>query len=273
MVFELEPVAVWVVSLVVVASVLWLALHGWRQGRTVREWAAERGLRLRTRGGEPLDGRLAPFRREDEHLVRKLGRVRETVEVGDGLQVFRCEERIDLTPWVSGGGPARTRVAVLFPAAEGDETYTVFDERGRATKDRAPGLRFADPAVSRWIQNRLPDPPHPLSVTLAGGRGLAYLLTASGSVTPDDLDYLVRAARCLAREEPTGETPADGGPAAGERAAGEDRRPGTGVAPPPRRRDEEPTVRTRLPEGVGADGPDGPARPRLLDARRAGPYR
>lgn len=229
MVHSAEALAAWAVSVAVVASVTWLALHGWRQGRRLRRWATDRGLDVQRRDDGRTDDRLEPFRRDDEHLVREIGSVREVVELGDGVRVFRCEERLDLTPWSSGSGPPRTRVAVTFPASGEEETYSVFDEDGRPTRDRAPGLRFSVPSAARKLAARMPDPPHPLSVTLTGGRGLAYLLTPSGAVSPGGLDYLARLGRRLA---------AGTAGASGSTVEEDDRR-GTGGsrAPTPRRPD------------------------------------
>lgn len=198
MVHDVDILLVWLVSLAVVASVAWLALHGWRQGRVLRRWASGNGFEVRARGGPGTERLLEPFRRDDEQIVRELGRVREVVELDAGVRILRCEERVDLTPWSSGAGPAKTRVAAVFPAEEGEETYSVFGRDARPTSSRPPGLRFADPAVAEKLRRRIPGPPHPLSVTLSEGRGLVYLLTPSGDVSADDLDYLAEAARRLA---------------------------------------------------------------------------
>lgn len=215
--YDADVLVVWLVSLAVAVSVAWLALHGWRQGRTLRRWAAGRDLSCRGRGEEDPEVRLAPFRRDDEHLVRELGRVREVVPLERAGRIFRCEERLDLTPWSSGTGPSRTRIAVTFPVPGDDETYSVFDEEGRASADVAPGLRFSRRAVCRKLRSRMPRPPHPLSITLKEGRCLAYLLTPSGAVAEDDLDYLARLERRLSAEEPeSGGTP--GEPRAADRA-------------------------------------------------------
>lgn len=204
---------IWGVCLLVTASVAWLALHGWRQGRVLRRWARERGLAYRPRDDGSVDAELEPFRRDDPHLRRKLDQVREVVAVAPGIRLFRFREIVDLTPWTSGTGPPKTRVAVVFDAVEGAETYSVFDREGSPTSDHPPGLRFSDPGACRSVAAELPpSPPHPVSVSLSGGRGLAYLLSPSGNVSPDGLEYLARLARRLApadEGEPAVET--DGG--------------------------------------------------------------
>lgn len=207
MVFEPETMAVWAVSLLVLASVLWLALHGWRQGRALRRWAHDRGLAVEDGSRGPTDAWLEPFRRDDDQMVREVGSVRETVEIAAGIRLFRCEERVDLTPWVSGTGPARTRIVATFPAPEEWETYSVFDESGREASEPPPGLRFADPSVARRIEEQLQDPPHPVSVSVAGGRGMIYLFTPSGGVSPDELDDLARLACRLAQLAESGPAP------------------------------------------------------------------
>lgn len=189
---------IWGVCLLVTASVAWLALHGWRQGRVLRRWARERGLAHRPRDDGNVDAELEAFRRDDAHLRRRLDQVREVVVVAPGIRLFRFREIVDLTPWTSGTGPPKTRVAVVFDAADGSETYSVFDREGSPTSDRPPGLRFSDPGVCRSVAAKMPpSPPHPVSVSLSEGRGLAYLLSPSGNVSPDGLEYLARLARRL----------------------------------------------------------------------------
>lgn len=232
--YDADVLVVWVVSFLVVVSVAWLALHGWRQGRTLRRWAAERGLPCRRRGDARTAVRLRTFQRDDEHLFRELDRVREVVDLEHGGCVVRCEERLDLTPWSSGTGPPRTRIAAIFPASGEGETYSVFDEDGRPTRDRAPGLRFSSGAASRKLEAHLPDPPHPVSITVADGWALAYLLTPSGAVSVDELDYLARLSRRLA---PGGDADAgapDPAPRDGREEAGDDgrRRPVERSTPP-----------------------------------------
>lgn len=193
---DADVLLVWAVSSAVVLSVAWLALHGWRQGRTLRRWAADRSLPCgRDVAGDGV--RLDPFARDDDHLVRELGRVREVVALEPDGWIFRCEERLDFTPWSSGTGPPRTRVAATCPVSGVADTYSVFDEGGRPCADRAPGLRFSSRAAAGALAARLPDPPHPVSVTTSGGRALVYLLTPSGGVSEDDLDYLARVVRRL----------------------------------------------------------------------------
>lgn len=222
--YDADVLVVWVVSLLVVASVAWLALHGWRQGRTLRRWAAERGLASRRRGGARTADRLRTFQRDDEHLVRELARVRDVVDLEHGGCIVRFEERLDLTPWTTGTGPPRTRVAAIFPAPADAETYSVFDESGRPTRDRAPGLRFSSGPASRKLETRLPDPPHPVSITVADSWGLAYLLTPSGAVSDDELDYLARLSRRLAAGWAGVEAPGPRPPAGREGAAEDGRR-------------------------------------------------
>lgn len=221
--YEVDVLVVWVVSFLVVVSVAWLALHGWRQGRTLRRWAAERGLPCRRRGDGRAAARLEPFHRDDEHLFRELDRVREVVELERGGYVVRCEERLDFTPWSSGTAPPRTRVAVVFPVPDAGETYSVFDESGCPTRDQAPGLRFSSGSVCRWLEARLPEPPHPVSLTLAEGWAVAYLLTPSGAVSADELDYLARLARRLTAGGSGLGTAASAAPPAEGRGDGEDR--------------------------------------------------
>lgn len=226
--YDADVLVVWVVSFLVVASVAWLALHGWRQGRSLRRWAAERGLPCRRRGGGRTATRLRTFRRDDEHLVRELERVREVVDLEHGGCIVRCEERLDLTPWSTGTGPPRTRVAAIFPAPADAETYSVFDESGRPTRDRAPGLRFANGPANRKLKARLPDPPHPVSITVADGWGLAYLLTPSGAVSDDELDYLARLSRTLAAGGAGAEAPGLRSPAEREEPGEDGRRRAAG---------------------------------------------
>lgn len=226
--YEPDVFVVWGVSFLVVVSVAWLALHGWRQGRTLRSWAAERGLPCRRRADPRTAARLRAFRREDAHLVRELDRVREVVDLEHDGHILRCEERLDLTPWSTGTGPPRTRIAAVFPARDDGETYSVFDESGRPTRERAPGLRFSSGSASRRIAARLPDPPHPVSITVADGWALAYLLTPSGAVSGDELDYLARVARRLGPGEAGLEVPSPRPAETGESAGGGGRRRAAG---------------------------------------------
>lgn len=239
-------------------SVGWLALHGWRQGRTLRRWAERRGYRLDGRGGGEVDADVAAFRRDSRHLRRDLDKIRDVVE-GRGVRFFRCLETLDLSPWRGGGGPPKTRVAVLFDASGRDDTYTVVDTDGRTSRSIAPGLRFTDSAAARRIESRLPGaPPHPVSVTLrpGNGLGLAYLLSPSGSVSEADLDYLERLAARLSRggRGRRGDAPEGAGGGTGSRHPREDREGG-----PPAR-----------DEGSGpADGAGRKAPVRAEDAGRA----
>jgi hypothetical protein len=199
-----DPVVVGALLAGLGISVTWLALHGWRQGRRLQEWASGRQLDTRRDGDGDVARRLGAFRRDSCHLHRDFHGVREVVRAGP-FTLVRCRETLDLFPWRSGSGPDKTRIAVLFPAREEVETYTILDGDGAPARSISPGVRFADPALSRRIARRLPGPPpHPLSVTLSGGEGIAYLLSPSGAVAPDALDYLWRLGRALSPGFPAG---------------------------------------------------------------------
>lgn len=194
-----NTVVLWMAASALLAAGLYTGLQGWRAGRRLRRWGRRRGLPLRSRKdsglAEELERRIG---RDSHEVTRSFAEVRDVVADGE-IAVFRCLEELDLSPWHPGSPPLSARVAVVFPAPEHLSSWTMFDTTGRQAREIPPGVRFADGEISERLQGVLAEdpPPRPLSVTVAGGLGVAYLARDGQRVSEEHLDYLRRTARRL----------------------------------------------------------------------------
>ncbi len=175
---------------------LHLVFYSRRQAGIIRKFAESRGYPHTDRDDGSLEDQLdRAFEIEDPGCVRTFGQVRDIVSL-PSCKLFRAVELIDLNPHASADSSHHARVAVVFPCTS--ERSGIFcigsdlDVRQRYPRD-------CDDAPARlsdlFPQAGIASPPHPLSLTLMRGNGLAYLEPAvTGSVAETHLAYLADLA-------------------------------------------------------------------------------
>ncbi|WP_298037359.1 hypothetical protein [uncultured Desulfuromonas sp.] len=176
---------------------LWLLIYSRRRSRLVKTFGAKKGLSYRHRDDGALGRELNRAFALAAPLGRDFSRIRDIVE-GGGIRLFRATEALDLSPY---GLPQNThsgRIAVFFETEkDGEAFFLAKDARDiRHVLPWSTGPAEPDPGLTGLMQiiDGNP-PPHQLSVTVMGGRFLAYLQPMlTGGEKESDLDYLYRLA-------------------------------------------------------------------------------
>ena len=191
---------------------LHLVFYSRRQAGVIRKFAESRGYPHTDRDDGSLEDQLErAFEIEDAGCVRAFSQVRDIVCLPSG-KLFRAVELIDLNPHASPDSPHHARVAVIFPcASERSGIFHIGSDLG--VHQRYP--REDDPVSARFPdlspQVGIAPPPHPLSLTLMRGNGLAYLEPAvTGSMAETHLTYLADLAERLSGPPATNAPSRDG---------------------------------------------------------------
>jgi Trk-type K+ transport system membrane component len=176
-----------------------LVLYSKHRTEIIRRFAEARGFVFTARADSTLVSQLEKaFDIEEAGCVRTFDQVRDVVSLPSGT-IFRAVELLDLNPHASAVNPHHPRAAVMFSTQP--EWFGIF----HVTSDLAVLQRYpleersAAEDVRRYIQEAgMSPPPHPLSLTLMRGYGLAYLEPpVVGSVTDEHLKYLAELSARL----------------------------------------------------------------------------
>lgn len=189
----------WILAPIFLALGVYLFIYGRRRSAMMQRFARANGLSHESRPSDEFEDKLSKtFRIEEPGLGRAFSSVRDLI--GDGrVRLFKCIEAHDLNPCGDAESSHSTRIAVLFSVDRAHEHWSWYERGGRRLESSVPA-EFADPAVARDLEVilRAHPPQHPLSVTFARGKGLAYLQLFYGSEKESDLYYLLKLGRALA---------------------------------------------------------------------------
>lgn len=183
---------------------LYLLWYSGQTRRKIRRFSLENRLDYRKDAGRLSEILDTTFELDRPGLVRTFSGIRDVVDCGDTVALFRGVELLDLNVHGSADHSHHARVAVTFETSGDDDLFLLIDPDARC---RSVLGRTLDPdletltAIREVVEGR---PPRcPLSLTLRSGRGLLYLEpTVTGSVKPEDLEYLMRTARMLKSKLP-----------------------------------------------------------------------
>jgi len=180
---------------------LWLIYYNMKKSELLRRFAAKRGLAY-SKKAPGLDEELDRVFRLETPFARAFMLVRDVITDGR-TRLMRLTELLDLSPY---GTPQNThfrRIPVYFPAPAGPDLILGFNH-GVPGGSGEPRVMYpvgtdvsGDERVKRLqeLVSKMP-PPHPLTVTLMGGRALAYLEPLMvGSEGESEADYLLEFAR------------------------------------------------------------------------------
>jgi hypothetical protein len=190
----------WILAPIFVAVGVYLLWYSRRSRRLVQEFARARSLRYRPNDDGQLAAALdAALSLEQPGLVRSFGQIRDIVSDKDSVILFRTVELLDLSPYGSSTTPHHSRVAVTYDVAQGHDLFALVspDLHCQSMLGSESGATAKVVAILQGVLKERP-PRCPLSVTLKRGRGLIYLEPrVTGSVRPEDLEYLIATARSL----------------------------------------------------------------------------
>ena len=178
-----------------------LYFYSRRLSRRIRNYAARHGLDYHAADRDNLETRLnETFDLPETGLVQNFGRIKDVVHF-DGGVLFRTVELLDLNPYASASNPHNARAAVLFDCSGGPEGIfsisPTLEVRQRYPLEGEDKTNKVAELFRGAGAERLP---HPLSISLADGRAVAYLEPlVAGSMMETDLDYLIGLAGRLRR--------------------------------------------------------------------------
>jgi hypothetical protein len=176
-----------------------LVLYSRRQSRLVRRFAESRSYRYSERDDGRLERELSGgFELRESACRRAFSRIRDVVFLDCG-ELFRAVELLDLSPHGTTENSHRARTAVRFPAGSAPagifhvapdlEVHQRYPRNDRSCAGDVAGL---------LRRAGIGCPPHPLSLTLVRGQGVAYLEPlVTGSLKEDHLSYLADLASRL----------------------------------------------------------------------------
>ncbi|MFW6198629.1 MAG: hypothetical protein ACOC5E_02275 [Acidobacteriota bacterium] len=218
----------WILVPVFVAVGIYLIWYTRRRKRLLRTFADRHGLRVEPALEDEVQTTLDRcFGLEADGLVRTFGQLSSVVDAGP-VRIFRTVELLDLNPHGRASNPHHPRIAALFSVPEGREEFFVMDPSGEVrTILPDAGAPAADVAAATRRALDACGARYPVSVTVASGHAVVYLIPPTGRDTQGDID----AIHCIARSLRTQLTTATG--AAGTPpTAGSGRRPATKAAAP-----------------------------------------
>jgi hypothetical protein len=131
-------------------------------------------------------------------LVRGFEQLTSPIAAG-AAWLFRAVEILDLSPHGQSQSTHFTRIIALFDVVEAHEDFFILDRTGAATA-RLPGAPAPSPRVVEVTRRAFSEQGarHPLSITLARGKGLIYFEPfVTGGENTSDLEALYNIAVSL----------------------------------------------------------------------------
>lgn len=174
---------------------LWLIIYSRRRGRLIKNFGTAKGLSYRPVDDGTLEQILNIAFALPAPLGRDFSRIRDIVEDGN-VHMFRVTEGLDLSPY---GMPQNThagRIAVYLDTGHDGELFFLAKNAQEIRYILPRETSPTDPEFEKMKDVILEfPPPHMLSVTVMGGKFLAYFEpTLTGSEKASDLDYLYNLA-------------------------------------------------------------------------------
>jgi len=176
---------------------LWLIYYNRKKSEMMRMFAAKRGLKY-SRRSPGLDDELDRVFRLETPFARAFMLVKDVITDGP-VRLMRLTELLDLSPYGTSQNTHFRRLAAYFPGPAGPDLILGFRHGGPDPRVMYPvGTNVSgDERVKRLLElvSESP-PPHPLTITLMGGRALAYLEPLMvGSEGEPEADYLLKFAK------------------------------------------------------------------------------
>ena len=192
----------WILVPLFVAVGIHLVLYSRRKRKMLEAFANSHQLCISPESKEELQKTLENhFSLKQEGLVRSFEQLSSIVD-GGSIWIFRVVELLDLDPHAQSSSAHFSRIVALFEVAGKYDEFFIHD-RSMQVKNRVSGSNPPSPLVTK-ITNQTAsscNARHPLSVTLAHGRGLVYFETlVTGGETMSDIDSLYCIARKLGQE-------------------------------------------------------------------------
>ncbi len=190
-----DMLVLWILGPLFLAVGIHLLWYTRRRKKMLEAFAKTRSLRVRPERKEALRKTLEHcFSIKRDGLVRRFDQLSDPADGGSFL-LFRAVELLDLNPHGQAHNTHSPRMTALFDVPTHHDELFLLDRSMRAAA-RLPASRAPDPDVAELARRAATSAGarHPLSVTLAGGKGLIYyepLLT--GGETMGDVDALQRS--------------------------------------------------------------------------------